>query len=620
MWGLPLKRKTRRERVREARAKHRREKAERLAAHVQRRYWARFLGYVGRRQGLLAAVLVLVILSSALEIVLPQIVRFAIDHILPFGNGKVLAGVVFAGLGIYAGHAFSRYFEQKSVTTFAMNVMTDVRRDLFEHQLALPLSYFEKYGPGKLISKLTYSVFMLKFLIETFAYVCFREITLITLIVVAAAAIDWKLTLIVLAVAPVFVVYLKFLNRTMEAIAGQLQTKNDQILKILNRSFNAIRLFKVMGAEKAEVGRLDEVLQADKAQRIRRTLVYAANAIAVSFVTSALTLAALWYGGTLVMKHRLTTGELTAYLFYLGMLFRPVSEFIKASAYLQAGRVAVMTVFSVFENHEPVQEPERPVKPAKREGAVAFDNVWLTRSGGGAGLRGVNFKVKPGEKVLVIGPSGAGKSTLLNLLLRLYDPDRGGVRLDGVNLRRMPLSDVRDYFTVVTQDQMHADDSVLANLLLGDSQEPNLEETLRALGELGLAERVSLRERKLDQRIDGEGMGFSRGELQKFALLRAAARAAAKDTPVVLLDEPTASMDAASEKAALRFIKDAFAGKTVLMVSHRPHPLFRADWILLFRDGRLESQGTHHYLLKNSREYRRWLNPSGPDERSAPGP
>jgi ATP-binding cassette subfamily B protein len=336
------------------------------------------------------------------------------------------------------------------------------------------------------------------------------------------------------------------------------------------------------------------------------------NAIAVSLMTSLLVLGALWYGGLLVIRNQMTTGELAAYLFYLAMLFRPVSEFIKASAYLQAGRVAVQTVFSVFENHQPVEEPIHPIKPVHREGGLSFQNVWYQRSGGGASVRGVNFNVKPGEKVLVIGPSGSGKSTILNLLLRLYDPDRGTIILDGVNIRRLKLDDARDYFTVVTQDQLHPDDSVLANLVLGATdQAPSLGETLRGLDEFQLAEKVALRERKLDQRIDGSGQGFSRGELQKVALLRAAAR----EAPIVLLDEPTASMDAASERRAMDFIGRVFKEKTVVMVSHRPHPLFHADWILMLREGRMEAQGSHHYLFKNSPEYRKWLNPQAPSER-----
>lgn len=603
---FPFRRKTRRERVRERKEERCLEKAKRFRDHLNQRYWARFLAYVGRRKRLALGVVVLVFVSGALEVVLPQIVRFVLDHVLPLGDVRLLTLVIAGGVGIYALHAVSRYAEQKFVTTFAMSVMTDIRRDLFDYQLRLPMSYFEKCGPGKLISKLTYSVFMIKFLIETFAYVCFREIVLIALIFIAAAVIDLRLTLVLAALTPVFVVYLLYLNRTMEKIARELQTKNDQIMKILTRTFGAIRLFKVFGAERKEVERLDKVLNEDKAQRIRRTLVYATNAIAVSFMTSLLTLGALWYGGLLIIRHQMTAGELTAYLFYLAMLFRPVSEFIKASAYLQAGRVSVQTVFAVFENHQPIEEPLHPLKPARREGALAFENVWYQRSGGGSSVRGVNFRVKPGEKVLVIGPSGSGKSTLLNLLLRLYDPDRGTILLDGVNLRRLPLDDARDYFTVVTQDQLHPDDSVLANLMLGATdQTPTLGDTLRGLDEFDLADKVSHRERKLDQRVDGSGQGFSRGELQKVALLRAAAR----EAPIVLLDEPTASMDAASERRAMEFIGRVFEKKTVLMVSHRPHPLFHADWILMMRDGRMEAQGSHHYLFKNSPAYRKWLNP-----------
>jgi len=607
---LPLLyKKNKRQRQREWRQARRKEKVQRFKDHLTRRYWAHFLGYVGRKKGLLAAVIGLVLLSAGLEVVLPQIVRFVIDRILPERNTSLLSIVVLAGCGIYIVHAACRYYEQKAVATFSMEVMTAIRRDLFDFQLRLPLSYFEKFGSGKLISKLTYSAYMIKLLIETFAYVCFRELALIVGIVIAAASIDWRLTLVLAALGPVFIFYMRYLNRRMEVLAGELQTKNDQILKILSRTFGSIRLFKIYGAEKREVGKLDQVLREDKEHRVRRTMIYALNAIGVSLLTSLLTLAALWGGGSLVIRGGMTAGELTAYLFYLAMLFRPVSEFIKASAYLQAGRVAVKTVFSVYENYEPVAEPARPVNPKKREGSLQFQDVWHRRSAGGAGLRGLSFRVKPGEKVLIVGPSGSGKSMLFHLLLRLYDADRGSILLDGVNVKHMRLEDLRRSFTVVTQEALHADDGLLANLSLG-GDEADLPSALRGLEEFQLAEKVALRDRKLDQRIDGSDQGFSRGELQKLALLRAAAR----NAPVVLLDEPTASMDAVSERRAMEFIGRAFAGKTVVLISHRPHSLFRPDWIVMMKEGRIEAQGAHHYLLKNSSSYRQWLSPQAPSE------
>ncbi|MCE9625908.1 MAG: ABC transporter ATP-binding protein/permease [Deltaproteobacteria bacterium] len=543
----------------------------------QKKYWRRFLAYLSRYRATLAKILILVLFTALFETLLPQLVRLVLDYIVPRKDFRLLGWVLGGGILAYLLHAGLRYLEQRSVVNFSLELITRIRRDLFAYQLRLPLQYFEKYGSGKLISKLTYGTTMIKLLVETFAYTCLREIVLIAMVVIAAAFINWKLTFIFLLLAPLLWCYVHRLNRFMAQVASQLQTKNDEILRILDRVYHSIRFFQLFGDSKAEAERLERVLREDKEFRVKRTMVYAGNAILINLITALIILVALYYGGRQIIHGKMKAGDVMAYIIYLGMLFHPVSELIRASAFLQAGRIGIFSVFSVYENYQPVPEPEHPVAPREMRGEVEFRNVWFSYPRNSLHLKNLNFHVRPGQKVLIVGPSGGGK--------------------------------------VVLQDSLHLQDSILENVGLGleDAWEEKVEGTLELAQQIGIDRKIARREKKFGEEIGAEGLGFSRGELQKLALMRAAQH----DAPIVLLDEPTASMDVVSERHTLRRINEWFAEKTVFMISHRPVPDFKADWVLVMKNGRIEEQGNHFYLLTHS-EYYRQLSRQTPHDAATP--
>jgi ABC-type multidrug transport system fused ATPase/permease subunit len=615
---LPFRKKTKRECAQAAQDARRKEKASRFKRSKARRHWAYFLSYLGHYKKNIAWLSILIVVGGFLEIVLPQLVRFVIDVIVPARDFSLLNIIIVAGFALYLLHAFVRYREQKQIVSLSLNLITEVRRDLFDYHLSLPLSFFERQSSGRLISKLTYSASMLKLLVETFAYVTMKELVTIALIVTAASFIDLKLTLIFLLLTPLLAIYIHRLNRYMMEIARHLQTKNDQIMTVLNQTYNAIKLHHVFGSAPKEVARLEKIMNEDKAFRIRRTMVYAGNVILIGLVTSCVILSALWYGGRQMIMGELSSGDLTAYVIYLAMLLRPVSEFVRASAYLQAGRVAVYSVFSVFDRASPLPEPEEPKVPERMEGSVAFEKVAYRYASGRVGVDHLSFDVKPGQRVLIMGPSGSGKSTVFNLMMRLYDCEGGRVLLDGIDVRKMRRSDLLAYFSVIPQDQLHIEDTLLSNILIDgmeDSPGAKLDLALELTQKIRMDAKVMMRHNKFGERVGGEGIGLSRGELQKIALLRAAAKGA----PIVLMDEPTSSMDVRSRSQALEFARELFAGKTVFMISHQVEPDFQADWIVVLRNGRMENQGTHHYLLEHSSFYRQAFRSSGMREGNASG-
>lgn len=598
-----FRRKTKREKLEEFREKRREEKANRFRSNKDRIYWGRLFGYVGRYKLEMTAIGFLILACGALGVALPQVSRIVLDYVIPRKDFALLNYVAIAGIGAYGLNAFLRYWEQKLVAHFSMNVITDVRTDVFRYQMKLPLSYFERLGSGKLLSKITYSIYTIRLLLETFAYVCIRELVLISMIIATAMWIDYRMTLVFVGLLPISYIYIRRLNRYMAEVSQTLQTKNDLIMKIFNRAYHSIKLYKIFGEGENEVGRLEKELNEDKENRIRRTIVYALNAIIVTTLTSVVIIGALWYGGRQMIRGRLTYGEVVAFIMCLGMLLRPVSEFIRASAYWQAGKIGVRTIFAVFDQELPIEEPVHPLTPKRREGRIEFRSVFFNYSRGRGGVKNLSFKIEGGQKVLIIGPSGSGKSTIFNLLMRLYEPERGTISIDGVNIRRMRTEDLRNYFSVVTQDQLHIEDSILNNVIFGTNHQTGvqLDKAIEIARETNMTHFITSLEKKFGHGVEASGLNFSRGELQKIAIMRAAA----KEAPIVLMDEPTASLDHHSEQQIMNLINQQFLGKTILMISHRPVPLFQADWIIVLKHGFMEQQGHHHFLMKESRFYRR---------------
>lgn len=610
-----LRKKTKAQHYREWQQRKREAQAERFRKTLNRIYWGRFFLLLRPHRSRITIIISLVVISSFIGLVIPHAARFILDVVVPQRNLTLLHWVALLALAAYGLHALLRYCEQRLVYDLSLTIVTQIRQELLRHQLSLPISYFEKYSTGKLISKLTYSVSMVKMLIERFGYICVRELVMMTMIVVAALLIDFKLTLIFLMLLPFLVFYLRRLNAHMVLVSERLQTKNDEIMRLLDRAFHSFKLFQIFGEGEQELKRFGKTLLEDKHFRLKRTLVYVKNSILFTFLSSAVVLIALWYGGRQIIVGQLSYGDVLGYLICLMILFRPVADFVRAVAYFQAGKVGVRTIFAVFDHSSPILEPAKPLKPLVRRGALEFCNVWFNYGNGGGGLRNVSFQVAPGQKVLIVGRSGSGKTTLFNLLLRFYECERGSIKVDGVSIRRMALSDLRSYFSVVSQDQLYCEDSLLNNILLGDvggNEDPDrrLERAIELAHKTGMSDFITSLDRKYGEKIGqagAGGRGFSQGELQRLAIARATSRT---EAPIVLLDEPLAALDHFSQRELVAIIQEQFAGKTLLMISHAPIPFLKPDWILVLREGRLDNQGAHPYLFRHSNYYRNLLGKS----------
>ncbi|MBA3521193.1 MAG: ABC transporter ATP-binding protein [Gemmatimonadales bacterium] len=314
---------------------------------------------------------------------------------------------------------------------------------------------------------------------------------------------------------------------------------------------------------------------------------------------SALTV--LYAGGRLVMLGSVSVGEFVAFGVYLGMLVWPMIALGWAVNLVQRGAASMARINQIFREPPMITDPESSTSmpPAPGGRAVEFDEVWFRYPGAAARgwvLQDISFRVEPGRSLAVVGPTGSGKSTLVDMIVRAYDPDRGAVRLDGVDIRRLTLEDLRRAVGFVPQETFLFGETLRENVLLGAPDDGRLE---RVSEVSQLAEALPALPDGFDTVLGERGINLSGGQKQRAAI----ARALAQDPPVFVLDDALSAVDAQTEAKILRALRSALQGRTSIIVSHRLAAVRDADWILVLDDGKIVEQGTHRDLVALSGRY-----------------
>ncbi len=312
-------------------------------------------------------------------------------------------------------------------------------------------------------------------------------------------------------------------------------------------------------------------------------------------------LVVLYYGGRLIMQGSVTVGEFVAFGVYLGMLIWPMIALGWAVNLVQRGAASMARINQLFRERPAITGPAspRPLPPSRGGRKVEFDRVWFRYPGAGDrgwALQDVSFEVSPGRSLAIVGATGSGKSTLVDMIVRAYDPDRGSVRIDGIDVRELALEDLRRAVGFVAQETFLFGETLRQNVLLGAPDDGRLE---RVAEVSQLSEAIPSLPNGYDTMLGERGINLSGGQKQRAAI----ARALAQDPPVFILDDALSAVDAHTEARILMALRGALEGRTSLIVSHRLAAVRDADWILVLDDGRIVEQGAHADLIARSGRY-----------------
>ena len=578
---------------------------EALGKAYDARLMRRLLSYLqGYRIQVAAAVLMLVA-ASGLELVGPWLTKIALDRAVPTADTQLLGTLAAIYIASLAAAAALEYARTLLTTWIGQHVMLDLRGQVFSRLQRLELAFFDRNPVGRLMTRVTSDVEVLNEMFTSGVVTIFGDIFTIGAIVTAMLLLDWRLALVSFAVLPfVFVAAILFRRKVRDAYRD-IRTRLARINAFLQERITGIGVVQLFRQEESTAERFARINAGHLKAHLRSITFYALFFPVIELLTAVAVALILWYGGLRALEGTMSIGVIAAFLQYVRRFFRPIQDLSEKYNILQNAMASSERVFRLLDREPAIVESSNPIIPAEIQGRVEFEGVWFRypgpenedrETGDGPGnewvLEDISFRADPGERLAIVGATGAGKSTIVNLLLRFYDPQRGRILLDGVDIRDLPLETLRSSMGLVLQDVYLFSASAGENISLG--RDPIDEETVRqAAVRVGADRYVRRLPGGYDQALGERGSNLSVGERQLLSF----ARALSGGPRILLLDEATSSVDSEIEAQIDLALEELMRGRTSIVIAHRLSTVQSADRILVLHHGEIRETGTHQELL-----------------------
>ena len=505
----------------------------------------------------------------------------------------VLKFACAAVLAIAVLDAICTYGEKYLTTSVAQWVSYDLRLTIYSHIQRLSLAFHDHERTGDLISRVTDDIENIQsFIMNGLLGVLINVMTIIGMIAVMFW-LNWKFTLIALSVVPVLFAIVYSYTRRIKKASREVRKKEGEITSVVQEVFSSIRVVKAFAREDYEVRRMEqESLEAVDIAMRARTLKAKLTPL-VGIVVALGTGLVLWFGARLVMSGVFTAGSLVVFILYLGKMYKPMQEISKMTDTYSKAAVGYERIQEILQTQIEVKDLPKAKKAPKLKGEIEFNNVSFSYAPESPTLKNISFKMNAGEVSALVGPTGAGKTSIISLLARFYDPDQGVIRIDGTDVRQFQQKSLRQQMSFVLQETVLFHASVWQNIAYGRPGCTRAE-IIKAAEMANATEFIEKLPDGYNTVIGERGMTLSGGQRQRIAI----ARAVIRNTPILLLDEPTTGLDSASEKLVFEALDRLMEGRTSVVIAHRLSTVQRANMILVVANGEIAERGNHEELMK----------------------
>jgi ATP-binding cassette subfamily B protein len=582
-----------------------RDLAETVQTEAKKRSSIRPLGrltpYLLRYRGMVTGAIVALTLAAITSLTLPLAVRRMIDHGFSQSDSTFInsyfAMIMAMAVVLAAASALRYYF----VITLGERIVSDLRREVFDHVTRLSPSFFDVNQSGEIVSRLTADTTQIKSAVGATASVALRNLILCFGAMVMMIATSPKLSSIVLVAIPLIVLPLVAFGRSVRKRSRAAQDMLANASAFANETIGATRTVQAFNGENAAAARYGGAVEnAYEAARsaVKSRALLTGFAIALIFGS---VVAVLWVGAHNVLDGTLSAGTLGQFLLYSVIAAGSLGALSEVWGELSQAAGAADRLNELLGEVSPIASPADPVPlPEPSEGRVEFSGVHFSYPSrpGKSALHGLSLAVKPGETVAIVGPSGAGKSTVFSLVLRFYDPQQGSVMIDGIDARKVSPDALRERIAIVPQDVTIFVASIHENIAFGRPGATRAE--VEAAARAAQADEFIARlEQGYDTPVGERGITLSGGQRQRIAI----ARAILKNAPILLLDEATSALDAESETLVQKALDGLMEGRTTVVIAHRLATVLKADRILVMDHGRIVEEGTHQSLVRHGGIY-----------------
>jgi ATP-binding cassette subfamily B protein len=561
-----------------------------------RRLWRFIIPY--KRLFLLS--MLLLPLQQAFGLAQPYLMKIGIDQYI---SGKDLWGlqtVMLLFLAALIGETVTVFAQYYFSMLVAQRCLADLRVAIFAHVQKLPMSYFDRNPVGRLVTRMTTDVDVLQEMFASGVMTLASDFIMVIWIVGIMFYLHITLALVSLAMIPPMALAINFFRVKARQTYRQIRERIARINAYLGEAISGMAVIQLFSREQRTY-REFEALNADHRDAYHLSNLYEAALYSMVEAAGSVSVGLLlWYGGGEVLHGVIGIGTLVAFKEYIHRFFVPLRDFSQKYAVMQSAMASAERIFQLLDTPVDIQSTKNPMVPKPFRGEVVFDNVWFEYKAGDPVLKGVSFRIEPGEKIAVVGATGSGKTTMIKLLNRFYDIQKGSIKVGGIDIREWDLQALRQHIGVVLQDVFLFSGDVRANLALGNPTVP-MERIESAAAAANAASFIHQLPERYDAPVRERGSNFSGGQRQLLSL----ARVLVFQPEILVMDEATSSVDTETEALIQDALEKVMRDRTCLLIAHRLSTIRNADRIIVLHHGEIREIGSHAELMEKQGIYYR---------------
>jgi subfamily B ATP-binding cassette protein MsbA len=559
--------------------------------------YKRLIQYVKPYWKRMACAVIAAILLAGANTAIAWIIKKVMDDVFDKKDLRMLTIIPVGIVLLYFFKGLFQYSQAYLMGSVAIKVVTDIRDKIFYHLQTLSLAFFTKYPTGVLMSRIGNDTTLLQSIVSDSITSLLQSSLTIVGLTGYTFWVNWKLAIISYLVILWAIIPIRIFGKKSRRFSTKSQQKVGDINKFLHEILTGIRIVKAFGMEQYENRRFSVENIRFQRIRLKRIRIRALASPTMEMLGGIATAAILYYGGYKVIQGSLTSGDFFSFAAAFAMMYRPVRELNKLNQTIQEGLAAAVRTFELLDlKADIVDKPDAHALPPMKE-QIEFRDVSFQYETEPV-LEHINLKVPVGEIIAIVGTSGAGKSTIANLIPRFYDVSSGSIAIDGTDIRDVTMESLRDQISMVTQEIILFNDTIKNNIAYGSHEKSD--QDIRAAAQAAYAHDFIMENPAgYDALIGEDGIKLSGGQRQRIAI----ARALLKDTPILILDEATSSLDSQAEGEVQVALEELMKGRTTFIIAHRLSTIKKAHRIIVLSEGKIVEEGTHRELLARKGEY-----------------